>query len=205
MTDELERILARPVAGSRALDLDRLRDRLAKRAAAANLLDVAYAPYDSPLGLLTIFVTERGIVRLAYPNEPIDEQLEQLAGAVSPRVLRAPQRTDDMRRQLDEYFAGTRREFEVPVDWRLIRGFAISVLRATARIPFGEVSTYRDIAAAAGSPNAFRAAGTALGSNPIPIVVPCHRVLRASGGLGGYAGGLDRKRFLLELEGLAAG
>ncbi len=204
MTDDLERALARQVAAE-PLDLDRLRRRLVADATHAGLLDVAYASYDSPLGPLTLFVTARGLVRVAYPDEQTESQLRELADAVSPRVLRAPERTDAVRRQLEEYFAGSRREFDVEVDWRLIRGFAHDVLRATARIPFGSVSSYRDVAAAAGSPKAYRAAGNALGSNPIPIVVPCHRVLHASGGLGGYAGGPDRKRFLLELEGATSG
>ena len=117
-------------------------------------------------------------------------------------ILAAPERTDEVRRQLDEYFAGARRGFDLPVDWRLVRGFAGAVLRATATIPFGGVSTYRDVAAEAGSPNAYRAAGNALGSNPVPIVVPCHRVVHAGGGLGGYTGGLERKQFLLRLEGV---
>lgn len=196
---DLERALRDP--GTAAFDLDRWRTALADRASAAGLVDVAHAGYDSPLGQLTIYVTDRGLVRLAYPGEPLDDQLAELAAVISPRIMRAPQRTDAVRRQLDEYFAGERRAFEVAVDWRLIRGFAERVLRATSRIPFGRVSTYRDVAAEAGSPRAFRAAGNALGSNPIPIVVPCHRVLHASGGLGGYAGGLERKRYLLDLEG----
>jgi methylated-DNA-[protein]-cysteine S-methyltransferase len=147
-------------------------------------------------------VTPRGLVRLSYPDESLDAQLAEVAARVSPRILAAPERTDAVRRQLDDYFAGRRRAFEVSIDWRLVRGFAGSILRATARIPFGAVTSYRDIAAEAGSPNAYRAAGNALGSNPIPIVVPCHRVLRAGGGLGGYTGGLDRKRYLLRLEGV---
>jgi methylated-DNA-[protein]-cysteine S-methyltransferase len=110
-----------------------------------------------------------------------------------------------VRRQLDEYFAGARRGFDVPIDWRLVRGFAADVLRATARIPFGAVASYRAVATEAGSPSAYRAAGNALGSNPVPIVVPCHRVLHAGGGLGGYTGGLDRKRYLLTLEGVLEG
>jgi methylated-DNA-[protein]-cysteine S-methyltransferase len=195
---DLERALRDP--GAAAFDLDRWSTTLAERASAAGLVDVAHAGYDSPLGQLTIYVTDRGLVRLAYPGEPLDDQLAELAAVISPRIMRAPQRTDAVRRQLDEYFAGERRAFEVAVDWRLIRGFAERVLRATSRIPFGRVSTYRDVAAEAGSPRAFRAAGNALGSNPIPIVVPCHRVLHASGGLGGYAGGLERKRYLLDLE-----
>lgn len=203
MTDDLERILGGTAVGPSDLDLDAMKRRLAQRAADGGLLDVAYAAHDSPLGSLTIFVTRRGLVRLAYPGEPTSDHLDELAKRVSPRVLQAPEWTDDVRRQLDEYFDGARHEFAVEVDWTLIRGFAQRVLRATASIPFGDVSTYRDVATAAGSPRAYRAAGNALGSNPIPIVVPCHRVLHASGGLGGYAGGLDRKRYLLELEGSA--
>jgi methylated-DNA-[protein]-cysteine S-methyltransferase len=205
MTDELERRLAEGARGGPALDLDRLRSVLARRAAEAGLLDVAHGTYDSPLGPLTLVMTPRGLVRLSYPGEGIDAQLQVLAELVSPRILEAPERTDPVRHQLDEYFAGTRRTFDVPIDWRLVTGFAGNVLRATARIPFGSVSSYREVAAEAGSPNAYRAAGNALGANPIPIVVPCHRVLHAGGGLGGYTGGLDRKRFLLLLEGALAG
>ncbi|MGI8658485.1 MAG: methylated-DNA--[protein]-cysteine S-methyltransferase [Candidatus Limnocylindria bacterium] len=200
MTDDLERRLAQPPAAS--LDLDELRAALAQRAADGGLLDVAYGTYDSPLGPLTLVVTSRGLVRLSYAHEAVDEQLAEIAGRISPRILFAPARTDGVRRQLDAYFGGTRHDFDVPVDWRLVRGFAGDVLRATARIPFGAVSSYREVATEAGSPNAYRAAGNALGSNPIPIVVPCHRVLHAGGGLGGYTGGMDRKRYLLRLEGV---
>jgi methylated-DNA-[protein]-cysteine S-methyltransferase len=200
MSDDLERRLRDQAAPP--LELERFRDALAVRAADAGVLDVAYGSYESPLGPLTVVVTPRGLVRLSYPGEGIDAQLEELAARVSPRILAAPARTDAVRRQLDDYFAGRLRSFAVPIDWRLVRGFAGSVLRATARIPFGRVSTYREIAAEAGSPNAYRAAGNALGSNPVPIVVPCHRVLHAGGGLGGYTGGLDRKRYLLRLEGV---
>ena len=202
MTDDLERRLAAPPEAP--LDAATLRRRLAGRAAAAGLLDVAYGTMDSPLGELTVIVTPRGLVRLSYPGEGIGDQLQQLADRVSPRILAAPERTDEVRRQLDAYFAGRRHAFDVPIDWRLVRGFAGQVLRATARIPFGSVSSYREVASEAGSPNAYRAAGNALGSNPIPIVVPCHRVLHAGGGLGGYTGGVERKRFLLELEGALA-
>ena len=199
MTDELERRLAGPPTPP--LDVGAMRARLAKRAADEGLLDVAYGILDSPLGPLTVMVTPRGLVRLSYGDEAIEAQLDELAERVSPRILEAPQRTDAVRRQLDEYFEGNRHAFDVAIDWGLVRGFAGEVLRATARIPFGHVSSYREIATDAGSPNAYRAAGNALGSNPIPIVVPCHRVLHSSGGLGGYTGGLDRKRFLLDLEG----
>ena len=200
MTDDLERRLAHPPAASH-LDIDGLRADLARRAADDGLLDVAHATENSPLGLLTIIVTPRGLIRLSYAHEELDRQLDELASRISPRILHAPARTDAVRRQLDDYFAGKRHDFDVPIDWRLVRGFAVNVLRATARIPFGATSTYRGVATEAGSPNAYRAAGNALNTNPIPIVVPCHRVLHAGGGLGGYAGGLDRKRFLLHLEG----
>ncbi|MDQ3689564.1 MAG: methylated-DNA--[protein]-cysteine S-methyltransferase [Chloroflexota bacterium] len=201
MTDDLERHLtaAHPAA---ALDLAALRAGLARRAAEDGLLDVAYSAYDSPLGPLTVAVTAHGLLRLSYADDAADAQLEEIADRVSPRILLDPVRTDAVRRQLDEYFDGTRHGFDLPIDWRLVRGFAGDVLRATAGIRFGAVSTYRQIATDAGSPNAYRAAGNALGSNPIPIVVPCHRVLHADGGLGGYTGGLDRKRFLLRLEGV---
>jgi methylated-DNA-[protein]-cysteine S-methyltransferase len=200
MSDDLERRLRSSPAA--ALDLDRLREALADRAADAGLLDVAYGTHESPLGTLTVFVTPRGLAGIAYPDEPIERQVEEVAETISPRVMAAPERTDGVRRQLDEYFAGDRHRFDVPIDWRALHGFREQVLRATARIPFGQVSTYREIATEAGSPNAYRAAGNALGSNPVPIVVPCHRVLHAGGGLGGYTGGLDRKRFLLGLEGV---
>ena len=203
MTDDLARRLS--LAPSPPLDLDGLRSELARRAADEGVLDVAYGFADSPLGPLTVMVTRRGLVRLSYAHEAIDEQLDDIAARISPRVLEAPERTDAVRRQLDEYFAGARHSFDVPIDWRLVRGFAGDVLRATSRIPFGSVSSYREVATEAGSPNAYRAAGNALGSNPIPIVVPCHRVLHAGGGLGGYTGGLERKRFLLHLEGVLDG
>jgi len=200
MTDDLERRLG--AATGAPLDLAALRSRIARRAADEGLLDVAYGVADSPLGQLTVIITPRGLVRLSYPDEGIDSQLAEVAERVSPRILEAPERTDEVRRQLDAYFAGDRTTFDLPIDWQLVRGFAGQVLRATARIPFGSVSSYRDVATEAGSPNAYRAAGNALGSNPIPIVVPCHRVLHAGGGMGGYTGGLERKRYLLELEGV---
>ena len=175
---------------------------IASAAAAAGLLDVAYATHDSPVGKLLLAATPRGLVRLAYLDaaEHEDEALEQLAAKVSARILEAPARLDEPRRELDEYFAGSRQRFEVPLDWELTRGFGRRVLRATARVPFGSSTTYQRVAAEAGSPRAYRAAGNALGANPIPIIVPCHRVLHATGGLGGYTGGLERKRLLLSIE-----
>ncbi|HEX6140656.1 MAG TPA: methylated-DNA--[protein]-cysteine S-methyltransferase [Candidatus Limnocylindria bacterium] len=204
--NELERRLSGgPAApgehGTDRLDQDRLQAALRARAEHEGLLDVAVASLDSPLGELLVAVTPRGLVRLAYADETPDAVLAELSERISPRVLRAPERTDAVRRELEGYFAGERRSFATPVDWSLVRGFAVGVLRATARVPFGSVTTYRDVAAAAGSPRAARAAGNALGSNPIPIVVPCHRVVHAGGGLGGYTGGLERKRRLLALEG----
>ena len=176
---------------------------IGEAAAAAGLLDVAYATLDSPLGTLLVAVTPRGLVRLAYLDGGEGEAsvLAQLAATVSPRVLAAPRRLDDPRRELDQYFAGRRRQFDLPLDWRLTRGFGRRVLEATARIPYGATATYKQVATGAGNARAYRAAGNALGSNPIPIVVPCHRILHSGGGLGGYTGGLERKRVLLAIEG----
>ena len=175
---------------------------IGEAATAAGLLDVAYATTDSPLGTLLLATTPRGLVRLAYvDHEDEDEVLEQLATKVSPRILRVARRLDDPRRELDQYFAGRREQFDLPLDWQLSRGFGRRVLEATARIPFGSTATYKQVASQAGNARAYRAAGNALGSNPIPIVVPCHRILHSGGGLGGYTGGLDRMRVLLTVEG----
>ncbi|MEP7040794.1 MAG: methylated-DNA--[protein]-cysteine S-methyltransferase [Chloroflexota bacterium] len=198
MTDLEQRLRDAPVA---ELDRKALTTVLAQRAGNAALVDVAYAELDSPIGELIVFVTSRGLLRVKYADEPIEAVLAEVASHVSPRILRAPARTDAVRRELDGYFALRRRRFDLPIDWSLVRGFAGGVLRETARIQFGDVRSYGQVAARAGSPRAARAAGNALGSNPIPIVVPCHRVLHANGGLGGYSGGLDRKRYLLALEG----
>lgn len=171
-------------------------------AALEDLLDVAYTIEDTPAGRLLLAATPRGLVRLAYlDHSDEDAVLEHLASHVSPRVLSAARPLDVPRRELEEYFAGTRRQFDTPLDWQLVRGFGKRVLEATARVPFGSVTTYKRMATEAGSPRAARAAGNALGANPIPIIVPCHRVLHATGGLGGYTGGLDRKRLLLGIEG----
>ena len=198
MTD-LERRLAR--APNAELDPASLNEELARRAGAAGVLDVAYGRIDSPVGTLTVYVTPHGLVRLSYPDEPEERVMADLASGVSPRILGAAARTDDVRRELDEYFAGRRHSFDLLLDWRLVRGFAAGVLRATARIPYGSVASYGHVAAEAGSPRGARAAGNALHANPIPIVVPCHRVLPADHSLGGYGGGPDRKRYLLRLEG----
>jgi methylated-DNA-[protein]-cysteine S-methyltransferase len=176
---------------------------LAERAAAEGLLDVAYSTVDSPLGPLMVAATPRGLVRVSYSQFRDDDAvLADLARRVSPRVLEAPARLDGARRELDEYFEGRRTEFDLPIDWALTRGFTTEVLRATAAVGFGQTITYAEVAGAAGSPRAVRAAGNSLGSNPMPIVVPCHRVLRTGGALGGYTGGVERKEFLLRLEGV---
>ncbi len=170
-------------------------------AAAAGMLDVAYATTDSPLGPLLLATTEQGLVRVAYLDfADRDAVLQSLADRVSPRMLEAPRRLDRPRRELEDYFRGRRREFDLPLDRQLMSDFMRRVLSATATIPFGSVSTYGAVAAEAGSPRGSRAAGNALGANPMPIVIPCHRVLHADGGIGGYTGGLERKRVLLELE-----
>ena len=173
---------------------------LAERAAAEGLLDVAYATVDSPLGPLVIASTPRGLVRVAYTEH--EQVLEDMAARLSPRMLEAPGRLDAERRELAEYFEGRRTEFDLPIDWSLTRGFTTKVLQATARVGFGHTTSYAAVAAEAGSPRAVRAAGNSLGSNPMPIVVPCHRVLRTGGALGGYTGGTERKEFLLRLEGV---
>jgi methylated-DNA-[protein]-cysteine S-methyltransferase len=171
-------------------------------AAAAGLLDVAYARLDSPVGTLMLASTPQGLARLAYVDEgQEDAVMQQIAARLSPRMLSAPRRLDEPRRELDEYFSGRRRAFDLTLDLRLLSDFTRRVLAATAEIPYGGVSTYKDVAAAAGSPRGSRAAGNALGSNPLPIVLPCHRVVHSSGGLGGYTGGVARKRVLLAIEG----
>jgi methylated-DNA-[protein]-cysteine S-methyltransferase len=177
-----------------------LERQIVDRAGAEKLVDVAYSPVDSPIGPLTVAGTRRGLVLVAF-EPPDDALLQRLADRLSPRVLEAPAHLDEARRELDEYFEGDRTEFDLPIDWSLVRGFARRVLRATAAIRYGEVSTYTKVAGRAGNPRASRAAGNALGGNPIPVVVPCHRVLRSGGGLGGYGGGIERKEFLLRLEG----
>jgi methylated-DNA-[protein]-cysteine S-methyltransferase len=174
---------------------------LAATAAAAGALDVAYATTDSPLGPLLLAGTDRGLVRIAYLDfSDRDGVLQSLADRVSPRILEAPRRLDEPRRELEDYFDGRRHAFDLSLDWRLMSEFTRRILTATAAIPYGAVSTYGAVARQAGSPRGSRAAGNALGSNPIPIVIPCHRVLHANGGIGGYTGGVERKQALLAIE-----
>ncbi len=162
--------------------------------------DVAYAVIDSPVGELLVARTTAGVVRVAYLYDGPEPVLEELVDRVSPRLVERPQALAGIRRQLEEYFAGARRRFDARLDRRLTTGFRAGVLAATAEIPYGEVATYGEVARLAGRPGAARAAGGALGSNPIAIVIPCHRVVSRTG-LGGYGPGPARKRFLLELEG----
>jgi len=168
-------------------------------AAATGDVDVAVGEADTPVGPLVLAATERGLVAVSYADR--DEALAWLAQRLSPRVVRVPARVDGIRRQLDEYFERQRHDFDLPLDWSLATPFQRKVLAATAAIPYGDVATYSDVATAIGSPGAARATGNALGANPMPVVVPCHRVVRRGGDLGGYTGGLDRKRTLLTVEG----
>ena len=177
-------------------------EKLKARAAEEGLLDVAYATADSPFGPLLLAKTRRGLVRVGLPNQNRDELLADLSARVSPRVLEVPAALDEVRRELDLYFEGKLDSFDLPLDWQLSGGFRRRVLRAINRIPYGQTRSYTEMARKAGNERAVRAAGTACGSNPIPLVVPCHRVLRTGGALGGYGGGLPMKQGLLELEGI---
>jgi methylated-DNA-[protein]-cysteine S-methyltransferase len=201
---QLERMLRQAPEGA---DLDRAVQGMLARAERDGLIDVAYAPVDSPFGRLLVARTDRGVVHLALPKHrgtrmSEDEVLEHLAKFVSPRVLESPDRLDEERRELEEYFEGRRHYFDVPVDWTLTpKGFRNRALHAVARIPYGKTRTYAEIAKQAGNARAFRAAGTACGRNPIPLIVPCHRVVQSGGGVGNYGGGPEMKRALLDLEG----
>lgn len=177
-----------------------LRSRLAAEAELAGLLDVAYRTVDSPFGPLLLAATADGVVRIAFEREGHDAVLAVLAQQVSPRILRAPGRLEETARQLEQYFTGSRRTFEVPVDLRLARGFRRTVLHHLRSIPYGATESYSMVAAASGSPAAVRAVGTACATNPVPLVVPCHRVVRSDGALGQYLGGVEAKRALLALE-----
>ena len=179
----------------------------ASRFAATAPADVHYALVDSPIGTLVAAATPHGLATLSYADQfdGADGVLDWVAAKLSPRMLEAPARLDDVRRELDEYFEGRRHDFDLPIDWSLASQFGRRILKATAAIPFGQVSTYGKVAAQAGNPKASRAAGRALGASPIPIVVPCHRVIGSSGPLTGYTGGLHRKVALLQIEGVVLG
>lgn len=180
--------------------LDRLHSRLVEAAAAGGTLDVAYRTVDSPLGALLLAATPAGLVRVAYESEGHEAVLRALASLVSPRVLRAPARLDRVAHELDAYFAGRRRAFDVSLDLQLAHGFRREVLIHLRDIGYGHTASYTAVAAAAGRPNAVRAVGTACAVNPLPIVIPCHRVVRSDGSLGGYLGGVAAKQALLTLE-----
>ncbi|MER7212079.1 methylated-DNA--[protein]-cysteine S-methyltransferase [Streptosporangium sp. NPDC000239] len=181
----------------------RLHARLAREAEAEGLVDVAYTVVDSPVGRLLLAATPKGLVRVAYQNEDHDRVLETLASRLSPRVLHAPRRLEAAAREIEEYFGRRRRTFDLPLDLSLSRGFRQLVQEHLPEIGYGRTLSYRQVAELVGSPKAVRAVGTACATNPLPVVVPCHRVLRADGSLGGYIGGLDAKTTLLNLEAAA--
>lgn len=187
-------------AADETTDFGALRARLAERADAEGLLDVAYRTMDSPIGPLLLAATPAGLVRVAFDCEGHDDVLVELSRAISPRILRSTRGVDDVARQLDEYFGGRRRVFELPVDLQLARGFRRAVLEHLREIPYGERESYTAVAEAAGNPRAVRAAGTACATNPIPLVVPCHRVVRRDGTYGQYRGGPEAKHTLLTME-----
>ena len=181
-------------------DLPRLRAGLAAAAQRDGILDVAYRTVDSPVGPLLLAATEAGLVRIAYASEDHDAVLQALAARISPRVLNAPARLDGVARELDEYFAGQRRGFDLPLDWQLAAGFRRAVLSHLGEIGYGQTASYAAVAALAGNPKAVRAAATACATNPLPLVVPCHRVIYSDGRIGRYLGGPEAKRTLLTLE-----
>ncbi len=181
-------------------DLARLRTRLADDAAASGVLDVAYRTVDSPIGPLLVAATQKGLVRVAFGLEDFDAVLTALAQRVSPRVLESRPRLDAVATELDEYFSGRRQGFDLPLDFAMSSGFRQEVQRYLPHIGYGQTRSYKQVAESIGNPKAVRAVGTACATNPLPVVVPCHRVLRSDGGLGGYLGGLEAKSALLELE-----
>ena len=191
-----------------ALDTDRadpaaLRAALADRADQAALLDVAYRVVDSPIGPLLIAASTTGLVRVAFERENHDAVLGQLADQISPRILHLPARTDAVARQLDEYFNGRRRTFDVPIDLQLVTGFRRTVISHLSDIDYGSTASYKEVAVAAGNPGAVRAVGSACSHNPVPVVVPCHRVVRSDGAIGNYLGGVEAKAALLAMESAA--
>jgi methylated-DNA-[protein]-cysteine S-methyltransferase len=183
--------------------LRRLSDRLAVAAQADGILDIAYRTVDSPVGPLLLAATDAGLVRVAYASEDHDRVLQALADRISPRILRAPARLDTTARELEEYFSGRRRSFDMPLDWQLTAGFRRTVLHHLPEISYGHTASYATVAQLAGSPKAVRAVGTACATNPLPVVVPCHRVVLSGGGIGRYVGGVEAKRTLLSLEAAA--
>jgi methylated-DNA-[protein]-cysteine S-methyltransferase len=189
-----------PIIAEDAETMSRLRDQLVAAAEADSLLDIAYRTVDSPVGTLLLAATEQGLVRVAYEREGLDHVLQTLSELISPRILQAPRRLDHPARQLAEYFAGERRDFVLPLDFRLASGFRRAVLGHLVLINYGDTKTYAQVAAATGHARAVRAVGSACATNPMPVVVPCHRVLRSDGKLGGYVGGLEVKATLLSLE-----
>ena len=201
-TNELIRDLAR-ITDSAPGELAHLQARLAADALRAGLLDVAYRIVDSPVGPLLLAATDLGLVRIAYAREGHGSVLQDLADKISPRILHAPARLDTAARELDEYFAGTRQEFDMQLDWRLSDGFRSTVLHHLPEIGYGRTASYATVAKLAGNPKAVRAVGSACATNPLPVVVPCHRVVRSDGAIGGYLGGTEAKRLLLELEAAA--
>jgi methylated-DNA-[protein]-cysteine S-methyltransferase len=184
-------------------DLSRLHARLAAAAQRDGLLDVAYRTVDSPVGTLLLAATDAGLVRIAYASEGHDAVLQSLADRISPRILLVPSRLDAPARELEEYFAGRRRRFDLALDWRLSAGFRRSVLRHLGEVGYGRTASYAEIAGLAGNPKAFRAAATACATNPLPVVVPCHRAIYSDGRIGRYLGGPEAKRALLTLEAAA--
>jgi methylated-DNA-[protein]-cysteine S-methyltransferase len=198
-THDILRDLAEVPAGK----MTELSARLAAAAERDGVLDIAYRVVDSPVGVLLIAATDLGLVRVAYASENHDAVLQSLAERISPRILRAPGRLDPVARELDEYFDGRRRSFDVPLDWQLSAGFRRTVLHHLPEIGYGHTASYAAVAQLAGNPKAFRAVGTACATNPLPVIVPCHRVVRADGGMGGYLGGAQAKRTLLTLEAAA--
>ena len=183
--------------------LTRLHDQLAVAADAEDMLDIAYRTVDSPVGRLLLAATDTGLVRVAYEREGHDQVLVELADRISPRILEHHKRLDAAARELDEYFAGDRQTFDLELDWQLTAGFRSSVLRHLPDIEYGHTASYATVAELAGSPKAVRAVGSACANNPLPVVVPCHRVVRSDGSIGGYLGGPEAKQALLELEAAA--
>jgi methylated-DNA-[protein]-cysteine S-methyltransferase len=180
--------------------MDRLRAELTRRAQDHNLLDIAYRAVDTPVGPLLLATTQAGLVRVAYAREDFDAVLTGLAGRISPRILLAPKRLDEAARQFDDYFTRRRHGFDLPLDLRLARGFRRTVLEHLPDVGYGRTVSYAELAAEVGSPRAVRAVGTACATNPLPLVIPCHRVVRSDGAPGGYVGGTEIKRVLLDLE-----